>query len=187
MMMLMRRMKYSNLSLMSCTDIMNKNSTRQILFCSKKIRRMGGVSSIVPRSISEPAKKYGTTFVGSYYAVYFSTLAGMYVAVDKGLIVPKDATSKLKEWGLTVEEINPKQGSLFAAWILTKFTEPVRAAFTLVITPPIANHLRKIIPRSNASWSPRGILGILVSVFVAELCLLRCMGQKDEEEENDEE
>ena len=106
------------------------------------------------------------------------------MAVDSGVVVPHDATKKLNEWGWTVDEINPKQGSLFAAWILTKFTEPVRAAVTLVITPPVANRLRKLYPRSNASWSPRGIAGILVTVLAMELLLLRNMGEEEEEDAN---
>ena len=160
---------------------------RSMFRCNQSVVRMNrerGIANFVPKSISKPAKKYGTTFVGLYYAVYFSTLGSMYMAVDSGVVIPRDATKKLNEWGWTVDEINPKQGSLFAAWILTKFTEPVRAALTLVITPPVANHLRKLYPRSNASWSPRGIAGILVSVLAMELLLLRNMGEKEEEDTN---
>ena len=156
---------------------------RGMFRCDKKVVSRG-ITSFVPKRISEPAKKYGTTFVGLYYAVYFSTLGSMYMAVDSGVVVPHDATKKLNEWGWTVDEINPKQGSLFAAWILTKFTEPVRAAVTLVITPPVANRLRKLYPRSNASWSPRGIAGILVTVLAMELLLLRNMGEEEEEDAN---
>jgi hypothetical protein len=158
-------------------SVCNKNKSRGMM----KMNKTRKITSFVPKRIVEPAKKYGTTFVGIYYAVYFTTLGSMYVAVDSGVVVPRDATSKLSEWGWTVDEINPKQGSLFAAWILTKFTEPLRAAFTLVITPPVANRLRKFYTRSNASWSPRGIAGILVSVLAIELVLLRYMGNEDEE------
>lgn len=47
-----------------------------------------------------------------------------------------------EEWGLAkyldVERVNSKTGSFVIAWIATKFTEPIRLAITLAITPRIA-------------------------------------------------
>lgn len=39
---------------------------------------------------------------------------------------------------LEVERVNAKTGTFLIAWIATKFTEPVRLAVTLAITPRIA-------------------------------------------------
>jgi hypothetical protein len=42
---------------------------------------------------------------------------------------------------LEVERVNSKSGTFLLAWIATKFTEPVRLAVTLAVTPRIARFL----------------------------------------------
>ena len=42
---------------------------------------------------------------------------------------------------LEVERVNAKTGSFLLAWIATKFTEPVRLALTIAMTPRIARFL----------------------------------------------
>lgn len=39
---------------------------------------------------------------------------------------------------LEVERVNAKTGTFLIAWVATKFTEPLRLALTLAITPRIA-------------------------------------------------
>ncbi|KAF1331723.1 Membrane protein, partial [Globisporangium splendens] len=48
---------------------------------------------------------------------------------------------------LEVERVNAKTGTFLLAWIATKFTEPVRLAVTLAITPRIARFLRRAPPK----------------------------------------
>jgi hypothetical protein len=47
-----------------------------------------------------------------------------------------------EEWGLAkhmdLQRVNSKTGSFVIAWVATKFTEPLRLAITLAITPRIA-------------------------------------------------
>lgn len=47
-----------------------------------------------------------------------------------------------EEWGLAkhmdLQRVNSKTGSFVIAWVATKFTEPLRLALTLAITPRIA-------------------------------------------------
>lgn len=42
---------------------------------------------------------------------------------------------------LELEHVNSRTGSFLLAWIATKFTEPLRLAVTLAITPRIARFL----------------------------------------------
>lgn len=42
---------------------------------------------------------------------------------------------------LELEHVNAKTGTFLLAWIATKFTEPVRLAVTLAVTPRIARFL----------------------------------------------
>ncbi|KAL0490669.1 DUF1279 domain-containing protein [Acrasis kona] len=106
-------------------------------------------------------RKYGPTGVVVYFAVYFATLFGLFFAIDNDIIVVGDVEKLLAKIGLgTKKEIDDDAeeeskgglmtkifGSVFEdkvqvanfgiAWVLTKFTEPIRLAVTVAITPYI--------------------------------------------------
>ncbi len=42
-----------------------------------------------------------------------------------------------------LDRINPKAGNFAVAWILAKFTEPIRFAFTVAITPSVVRMLKR--------------------------------------------
>jgi hypothetical protein len=93
-------------------------------------------------------KKYGIPGLIIYFAIYFLTLGGLYVGIANGLIRIADVDHWLKKFGLDkyfdLEQMeNKKNYTNFAfAWIMTKFTEPLRFALTLAITPYVLRVLR---------------------------------------------
>lgn len=103
-------------------------------------------------------KRYGAVAVVTYLGVYVGTLGMLFAAVesgvnpfdyglDSGWLVEK-ATGMLEGYSWSepfVEAIqkNPHAGNFAAAWILTKFTEPVRILVTIAIVPRIARALGK--------------------------------------------
>lgn len=93
--------------------------------------------------------KYGIVFAGTYFGIYFGTLGMMYVAVSRGWLVAVDVPAMLKSIGLAemASKVDPKAGALGVAWILTKFTEPIRAFLTLLITPRLARAVGRAPPK----------------------------------------
>lgn len=103
-------------------------------------------------------KRYGATAVVTYLGVYVGTLGLLFAGVewgvnpldyglDSGWLVEK-ATGMLEGYSWSepfVEAIqkNPHAGNFAVAWILTKFTEPVRMLVTIAIVPRIARALGK--------------------------------------------
>lgn len=110
-------------------------------------------------------KKYGPVFVGTYFTVYMSTLAALFAGVETGVLDPVVLFSWLGQDGgdgaastvhLVVDwmknhtftepyasyvEKNPSVANLAVAWIAVKFTEPIRFAVTLALTPRVARSL----------------------------------------------
>lgn len=114
-------------------------------------------------------KKYGVVSIGTYMGIYVATLGTMYVAVDHGLLTPSiskqpksveknhnedefdlvQATNRFVRFAeklgvaelMDVHRVDSKTGSFVLAWVATKFTEPLRFALTLAVTPRIARFL----------------------------------------------
>mmetsp|Transcript_8916 Transcript_8916/g.32904 ORF Transcript_8916/g.32904 Transcript_8916/m.32904 type:complete len:290 (-) Transcript_8916:2101-2970(-) len=96
----------------------------------------------VTEKIKEFIKKYGFLGVLIYFAIYFANIALFFLMIEYGLFKQGDVVQKLKDWGLgkhfDVEKtLNGKKSSLALAWILTKFTEPLRMMITVSIVPSI--------------------------------------------------
>ena len=118
-------------------------------------------------------KRYGPIFVGTYFVVYVSTLGLLFVGVEGGVLDPVSLFSWLGSAGggegeevkntvhLVVEfmnshsylepyshyiEKNPSVANLAVAWIAVKFTEPIRLAITLGITPRVARSVGWTVP-----------------------------------------
>jgi hypothetical protein len=86
-------------------------------------------------------RKYGPIGIGTYFGMYGLTLAGIYALVSSGVLMATDAISMFKYVHLDklidLESLNPKAGNFAVAWILTKFTEPIRFGLTIAVTPSI--------------------------------------------------
>ena len=103
-------------------------------------------SSAAPESRTSRFKtlvrKYGPIAVVFHLSVYGTTLMGFYKAVEWKLVSAGDAVDMARWVGLDrfmdLEKVNPSAGNLAVAWVLAKFTEPVRWILTAMCTPRIA-------------------------------------------------
>ncbi|ETK95787.1 hypothetical protein F441_01366 [Phytophthora nicotianae CJ01A1] len=112
-------------------------------------------------------RKYGIVAIGTYLTMYGVVLGSMYLAIDQGWVRTNKRTNSKGEGQLDesfnlvtttnkfvkiaedlgiakyleVEQVSSKTGTFLLAWIATKFTEPVRLALTIAITPRIARFL----------------------------------------------
>lgn len=75
--------------------------------------------------------RYGPIAVGVYLAIFALTMTGFYVAIRAGY-TPSTAA------GTT--------GTVGAAWLATKLTQPLRIAATVVLTPLAAALMRRRAP-----------------------------------------
>eukprot|EP01112_Ceratiomyxa_fruticulosa_P010685 TRINITY_DN2839_c0_g2_i2.p1 TRINITY_DN2839_c0_g2~~TRINITY_DN2839_c0_g2_i2.p1 ORF type:complete len:279 (+),score=46.27 TRINITY_DN2839_c0_g2_i2:125-838(+) len=86
-------------------------------------------------------KKYGPIGLITYFTLYYATWASLYFAVDGGYIISNNVIQTLSSWGLDkwfdLSTLNSKAGSVAVSWVLTKFTEPLRVAITVAITPTL--------------------------------------------------
>ena len=94
-------------------------------------------------------RTYGWTAVGTHFAVYGTTLAGLTAAVDVGLL--GGGRARARRWRLSARAFapvvnaravvegglrsSPTAGAFAVAWVLAKFTEIPRLAVTLALTP----------------------------------------------------
>ena len=99
-------------------------------------------------------KAYGYIAVGSYLGLYIVTLTSIYLSLDFDIFHAETFGFKPEEAVLKVcrlfESItgskalpefiaqNPKVGTFALAWVMTKFTEPIRLGVTVAAVPNIA-------------------------------------------------
>ena len=100
--------------------------------------------------LADAWRTYGWTAVGTHFAVYGTTLAGLTAAVDVGLLgggrARDEAVAKLSALVAPVApralvdglRSSPTAGAFAVAWVLAKFTEIPRLAVTLALTPRVA-------------------------------------------------
>ena len=120
-------------------------------------------------SLQEMVRKYGTVFIGTYFTVYFSTLALLFTGIESGVLDPVYVMSWVSEetdakstvqvvtefmdhyaWTrpyVPIVENNPEVANLGVAWIAVKFTEPIRFGVTVAIVPRLARYLGYAPPK----------------------------------------
>ena len=112
-------------------------------------------------------QKYGTVFIGTYLAVYFTTLGTLFMGIESGVLDPAyvlswvsddsmDGGVKKSTVAVVAEfmdhyswtrpyksfvENNPQLANLGVAWIAVKFTEPIRFGTTVAIVPRLSRYL----------------------------------------------
>lgn len=96
----------------------------------------------------ELLKKYGYIGVGVYLGIYVLTLFGIFLLLEEDILSVNTVLQKLKEYGwdnlINTEDMKTRRKTNFAvAWVLTKFTEPVRFAVTLAVLPLVAKILKR--------------------------------------------
>jgi hypothetical protein len=109
--------------------------------------------------------KYGYISIGFYVSLYVTTLSSIFMALDFDLFRAStfglDPIESVKKFCDIVENVtgstklpgfireNPRVGTFAIAWIMTKFTEPIRFGITLAVVPSIA----RLLGRESASSS----------------------------------
>jgi len=104
-------------------------------------------------------KKYGVIAPTVYLGIYVTTLTSVYVALDLDVfnaatfgLDPAAAVTKfcdIVEFVTGNTEVpkyvkeNPKVGTFAIAWVMTKITEPIRLAISLLVIPRVGRMLGK--------------------------------------------
>lgn len=104
-------------------------------------------------------KKYGYLSVGTYLSIYIMTLGAIYTSLEFDIFNAAtfglDPTSMITKFCNVVEtttgntqlptyiKTHPSAGIFAIAWVMTKFTEPVRLGVTIYAVPKISKFLRK--------------------------------------------
>mmetsp|Transcript_3823 Transcript_3823/g.3432 ORF Transcript_3823/g.3432 Transcript_3823/m.3432 type:complete len:222 (-) Transcript_3823:64-729(-) len=119
-------------------------------------------------------KKYGVVAIGTYFGLYVTTLGSIFLSLDYDLfnsasfgLDPNTAIKKVCDLFLIVTgssslpdfiHNNPKVGTFAIAWVMTKFTEPIRLGLTLAVLPTVAKLLgREPIVQNNESHDKKSI------------------------------
>jgi hypothetical protein len=115
------------------------------------------------KTVGDMFRMYGPVFVGTYATVYLSTLGALFAGVQSGALDPmvlfgwlgQDTGECHNTVDLVVDfmqkhtfteayapsvEKHPYLANLAVAWIATKFTEPIRLAVALPLTPRVARY-----------------------------------------------
>jgi hypothetical protein len=85
--------------------------------------------SHVKKTVQKLITEYGTVAVIVYFTIFFAVLGGFWLAI---------------RFGWRPSSVAGNAGTLAAAYIATKITQPVRIAATLVVTPIVAKVYEKI-------------------------------------------
>ena len=101
--------------------------------------------------------QYGVVFLGTYLGVYCVTLSSLFLLLNFGLVGEERANqivvdvAEYFDWS-DLNQVDPDSwhawifnmnANLPIAWILTKFTEPLRLATAVAITPTFARLLKR--------------------------------------------
>ena len=91
------------------------------------------------KTLKQLLTEYGAVAAVLYFAIFFLVLFGVWFALQAGW-TPASATGKV--------------GRLAAAYIITKLTQPIRIAATVVLTPLAARLYERITGRTVAPPPP---------------------------------
>lgn len=107
-----------------------------------------------PGKIKYMWKNYGSIAIGTYLSVYVVTLSSVFLCVDADVFnaasVGLDPISAIKKVCDIYEKVtgsnslpgyirdHPTVGTFAIAWVMTKFTEPLRLGFTVLVVPSVA-------------------------------------------------
>lgn len=88
------------------------------------------------KTVQKLITEYGTVALIVYFAIFFAVLGGFWLAIRFGWR-PSSAAGNV--------------GTLAAAYIATKLTQPIRIAATLVATPIVAKLYDRVRGRAEPS------------------------------------
>ena len=84
-------------------------------------------------------REYGKIALVTYISIFAVVIASFFVAITAGF---------------EVEGVASGMGTLGAAWLATKVTQPVRILATLILTPVLARIARRFRSGSEAQRAP---------------------------------
>lgn len=113
-----------------------------------------------PTGIKALWHNYGWAAVGTYLSIYIVTLSSVFISLDLDLFNaatfgfdPNEAIKKacdMVEYATGQTFLpnyirdHPRVGTFAIAWLMTKFTEPLRLAVTVMVTPKVARAMKKV-------------------------------------------
>jgi len=108
-------------------------------------------------------KQYGVVAIGTYLGIYVSVLSSVYFALEYDVFNAStfgfDPTSAVQKVCDLVENFtgstflpgyireHPRVGTFAVAWVMTKFTEPLRLALAISVVPGVARTLGRAPPK----------------------------------------
>eukprot|EP01040_Poterioochromonas_malhamensis_P015546 gene15546-17426_t len=137
-------------------------STQQTLYSTSKddlYSSDGRTDLTLKEKFKKLWKAYGIVLISTYLGIYISTLGSLFIALDLDLFnaasVGLDPIYAIHKFSDIIQAItgsssvsgfirdNPKVGTFAIAWVMTKFTEPLRLGLTIISVPTIAQMLGK--------------------------------------------
>jgi|SRR5690606_18704994 len=91
-------------------------------------------AAVVTEKLKALMAEYGRLAMITYFTIFAIVLASFYFAIESGF-QPASSTESM--------------GTLGAAWLATKLTQPLRIGGTLVLTPVISMALKRIRGRAG--------------------------------------
>ena len=154
----------------TCKANSNNNNNRQTFTSTstgaEEQEKLTGSASHKKNSFFEVYSRHGIVFVGTYLGVYCATLTSLFLLIDCGLLGEERANQIVADvinyfdlgdhldfdvdpdsWKSWILNMNP---NLAIAWILTKFTEPMRLATSIAITPSLSRLMNRKISGSKS-------------------------------------
>jgi hypothetical protein len=90
--------------------------------------------------------EYGAIAAIVYFTIFFATLFGAWVAIQRGVNLAALAT----RFGLSSTGIVANLGAGTAAYIFTKILQPVRIGLTVILTPLLARLYERMRSRKSS-------------------------------------
>jgi hypothetical protein len=121
-------------------------------------KKVGRLSALI--------KAYGPIAIGTYLGIYVVVLFCIFLVVNSSFgMTAEEIIAKIESWGILSESLkkrldgmvagaSPMMVNFAAAWIMTKFTEPIRLIVTGLITPSVARFLGRAPPAAVAAFIP---------------------------------
>ncbi len=110
---------------------------------ARRFDRLGKAAYVEPRMkkrLETLFAEFGAIAITIYFTIFAITLGSFAIALNAGL---------------EVEGVAGNTGTLAAAWVATKLTQPLRIIATLVLTPVVAGILHRIRGTKHEASAPR--------------------------------
>ncbi len=101
-------------------------------------------TSLVRKTVQHLLAEYGSVALVVYFAIFFGVLFAFWAAF---------------RFGWSPESVGGQVGTLTAAYLATKVTQPLRIAATIAVTPIVVAGMARVRKKSGAIASSNGTPG----------------------------